>query len=155
MKRIPGLLRLSCLALVLATAAGRPVAAQESPVLAQDLKTLRAPGKIAVALWTRRPDSCTLQLVTNPPAPFGARVSQSASAAPVKRPKIQAWLIRADGSYISSLARHETSSPNPCLRCRSSEVTYTYPRSASDEAVAVSISVDGVYYIQQLASFGT
>jgi hypothetical protein len=83
-----------------------------------------------------------------------SRVSQPVGKVPHKRPEIQVWLLRADGTPIPWTARYETPEPaRPCVRCSGPEVQYTYPLSASREAVAAAISVDGVYYTQPLAAF--
>lgn len=157
MKRATDFLRLSCLVLICSAPAFAAAPAQQAPVVAQDLKSLRVPGKVTVALWTRRTDGMTLQLVMGIPGSDIARVSrvsQPAGKVPHARPDLQVWLLRADGSHIPWTARNETPLPaRPCIRCSGPEVQYTYPLSASREAVAAAISVDGVYYIQQLAAF--
>lgn len=157
MRRFKDGLLWSCLALACGTHAWAAAPVAEIPVVAQDLKALRAPGKIIAALWTRRPDNMTLQLVMGIPnsgIARASRVSQPAGTVPHARPEIQVWLLRADGSHIPWAARYETPvSARPCMRCSGPEVQYTYSLSESREAVAAAISVDGVYYIQQLAAF--
>jgi hypothetical protein len=125
------------------------VCQQQPAVLAQDLKQLRAPGKVDAALWTRRADNCTLQIVMS-------RKAAAPQATPNQAPAVQAWLVRADGSYIPSLSRADLplrKDGTLCSRCPAREVMFTYPPSAVTDAVAVSISVDGAYYSQALQAF--
>jgi hypothetical protein len=127
--------------------------------LAQDLKKLRAPGKISAVLWTRRSDSCTLQVVLPRPSPVAVRVRQSPQQNPQAQsqeyPKIQVWLLRSDGTIISWTRRYETpTSAKTCIRCIASEVNYSFPLSASRDAVAAAISVDDDFYIEPLEPFG-
>ncbi|MET0281690.1 MAG: hypothetical protein ABW278_11315 [Steroidobacteraceae bacterium] len=127
-------------------------AGQQPAVLAQDLKQLRAPGRVDAALWTRRADSCTLQLV------LSRRVSgpQPAGSKAPALPLVQAWLVRADGAYIPALSRADLprrKDGRMCSNCSPREVMFSYPLTALAEAVAVSISVDGAYYSQALQAF--
>jgi hypothetical protein len=186
-------------------------AAAEGPVVAQDLLSVRASTGIAAALWTRRPDSYTLQIAfpsvtshseyfdrvsfftgntianlrgVNPAAGRtltlvdGRRVASGASPpdsseaveqpAPQKivaeppadtpdikgPPDIQIWLLRADGTQVSPVAvATETSTAYGCkTNCPASGKQYRFPLLQGAQAVAVVISVDGVYYIEKLQS---
>jgi len=149
MKRPALLVVAAGLALVYcASAARQGIAMEESVVLAQDLKTLRVPGKVGAVLWTRRKDSCTLQvLVIRAP-------QQNAKAQSTQYPQVQAWLLRPDGTEIPFSRRFDTpAEQRSCLRCLGSEVQYSFPLSAGKDAAAAVISVDGTSYIEQLEPF--
>lgn len=55
-----------CAAICVAATSSSPVAAAEAAVLAQDLLKAGASEKAVSAVWTRRPDSYTLQVVFDP-----------------------------------------------------------------------------------------
>jgi len=117
------------------------------PVLAQDLGRLRIAGKVGAVLWTVRTDSCTLQVV--PPSP--GRISDAVSHDPKmsrQAPHVQVWLLKADGSVIAPVAMK--SGPGPGTVAARPELTFRFPRSASSEAVAAAMMVDGEYYIDGL-----
>ena len=140
MNRHPLLLSAACLALICCAAVVPLAAAQETSVLAQDLRKLRVSGKVSAVLWTRRTDSCTLQVVL-PRQPQGYA-------------SIQIWLLKSDGTQIPPMRRWETpATAKTCLRCIASEVEYSFPLAAGGEAVAAAISIDGDYYIERLATF--
>ena len=123
--------------------------AKDQQVSTKDLKTLEVPGKVVAVLWTRRPGRCTLQIVF----PNLSRIAQAAGDPPrpgLRRPKIQAWLLGADGSTIAPIGQSE-----PAGNGRQPfgvEVLIAYPRSADAEAVAVALRVDDKYLIQPLAA---
>jgi hypothetical protein len=145
MKRPSQLLPAVCLAFVCCAGAVPPLAAEpELPVLAQDLKKLRAPGKVASVLWTRRADQYTLQILF----PRNSRMLSG-----VKNPVVQAWLLKADGTLIPatrktvSISGHGPANPPD-------EVFYSVPLPAGQEAVAVALMIDAGYYIEELKPFG-
>jgi hypothetical protein len=161
-----------CLATMLLCVGLAPAfaAAQEAQVVtqvvAQDLQKLRIPGKVSAVVWTRRDDTCTLQVVLQMPVEFqiaskiaAQRQRDGLSPAPPARPalpKVQAWLLRMDGTVI---ARKPGSPAFPAAVNASDgvplEVRYSYPASAAQEAVAVAMMVDDVYYIEQVKPFGS
>lgn len=134
--------------------------AEKRDVVSQDLKQLRAPGKIEAAIWTRRPEGYTLQVVLNLNTPSlgpmdGRRKVPSAGPEPSPLAQIKVWLLRADGSLIQP---RRTELPNPAIagpRTRAMDATYVFPEAAGTEAVAVAMQVDGEFYIEKLESFGT
>lgn len=133
-------------------------AAEPRPVLAQDLSELTVAGKVSAVLWTRRPDSWTVQVVLPRHRPIAAasRVAQPASPAttpPEKPPRIEVWLLRADGSRIAAAYRWETPQPKDCLRCIGSDVLYAFRLAEGDGAASVAISVDDEYRSQRLRPF--
>jgi hypothetical protein len=157
-----------CLAMMLifcAEATPGLAAAPATPVLAQDLQNLRIPGKVSSVTWTRRDESCTLQVVLQMPTEYQSatkdavqRAAQGLAPAPPptpRLPQLQAWLLRADGTLIG---RNPGSGAfPPAIKTNDGiplEVRYSYPPSAAQDAVAVAIMVDGVYYIEQLKPFG-
>lgn len=143
---------LCCVSLSGLTAAVDSLAAPEDdPVLSQDLHSARIPGKVATVLWTVRPERCTLQVVF----PGGTRVPLDRKRAP--HPEVQVWLLKQDGTVIPSSGRAEHAAPSGAKQpenVRSAEILFAYPRSAAREAVAVAMSVDGVFRIEQIKPFG-
>jgi hypothetical protein len=120
----------------------------EQQISSRDLKTLEIPGKVAGVLWTVRPERCTLQIVF----PNAGRIQQAMADPPKRdlhRPSIQAWLLRADGSAISSIGRSEPGAKNP-RQPFGVEVLIAFPRLADKEAVAVALRVDDVFLIERL-----
>jgi hypothetical protein len=161
MKRHADLLSATCAVLICcASAAPRVAHAEESPVLARDLNKLRAPGKIAAVLWTIRKDSCTLQVVLPNPGSRMVRTSQDGAATHPKpqQTRIQVWLLRADGNIIPAVRQWESPGFNHTkLLTRGSgpEVNYSFPLSASTQAVAAAVMIDGDFYIEQLTPFSS
>lgn len=138
---------------------GIPAAtAAEPAVVAQDLVNVRASGKIAAALWTRRPDSYTLQLVLGTsgsrvlPLVDGRRMVTPSTTLVLEVPEIRVWLLRADGRQIlpTWYTPGATSKPEPCFR--TCEKLYRFPLADSAEAVAMAIRIDDEYYIEKLES---
>jgi hypothetical protein len=139
------------------------VTAEEMHVVAQDLQNLRIPGKVVAVVWTRRNDSCTVQVVLQMPVEYqlaakrAAQLAAAGAGAPLaspRLPQVQVWMLKADGKVVSRTA----GSPAFPAAVKASdgvplEMKYSYPLSAAQEAVAVAIEVDGVYYIDQLQPF--
>jgi hypothetical protein len=127
--------------------------APEPPVLAQDLKQLRVPGKVMAALWTVRVDRCTLQVVL-PNAGSGARtIAASQKKQPYAAPVIELWLLGAGGTVITPHYRWESPNINapPVLsRAQAPELNFQFPRAAASQAVAAVLSVDGVYFMEPI-----
>lgn len=126
-------------------------AADAAPVLAQDLDQLIVTGKVSNVLWTRRVDSCTVQVLLprNVPSRRASRVRQRPSY-----PRIAVWLLRSDGSRIEPTGRWQSPlEPPDCVRCLGAEVQYSFPLSAAGEASAVAIGVDDEYRTQRLRTF--
>jgi hypothetical protein len=123
----------------------------EQQISTRDLKALEVPGKVAAVLWTVRSERCTLQIVF----PNAGGIQQATTAHPkaaLHQPSIQAWLLRADGSAISSIGRSEVGEnakgPRQPLGV---EVLIAFPRLADMEAVAVALRVDDAFLIEQLS----
>lgn len=160
-------MRRRVLALAVSIAAIAPgLAGPETQVLAQDLQRLRVPGKVSAVVWTRRNDGCTLQVVLQMTTEYQVRAkvhAQRAAAgvavAPLATPdlpRIQAWLLRRDGTLV---ARTPGSPSFPAVMKASDgvplELKYSFPASAASEAAAVAIMIDDNYYIEQLRPFET
>jgi hypothetical protein len=92
-----------CAAILVAINSSSPVAAAETTVLAQDLLKAGASDKAVSAVWTRRPDSYTLQVVFDPyryaanPAPVR---TQPVSNQPENGPERSSFFI---GNTIANL----------------------------------------------------
>lgn len=164
--------------LVLAAGSGVVAAAEagarEADVAAQDLVKVRESARVGAALWTRRTDSYTLQLVYGgvgigftgstiaslrglEPS-FGTRAQAAAQPVgtriaprPAKTPEFQVWLLRSNGTQILPTYRSPTPDPAKCnLRCIAQEVLYRFSLADGDEAVAAVVRVDGEYYVEKL-----
>jgi hypothetical protein len=122
---------------------------QEQQISSRALKTLEVPGKVATVLWTVRPERCTLQIVF----PNAGGIQQALGdhlKQDLRRPSIQAWLLRADGSAISSIGRWEPGENANPRQPFGVEVLIAFPRSADMEAIAVALRVDDVLLIERL-----
>jgi hypothetical protein len=178
MNRSGCLLLVALLAAVTNSVAAMSAEADVAAVVAQDLLTVRDSGKVKAAIWTRRPDSYTLQLVTGVPSDifvgrtianlrgldpsFGTRTLQMVEGrrvagqriTPLPRiaPKIQVWLLRADGTQILPTWRSaEPVAGKTCsLRCIATETLFRFSLPEGAQAVAAAISIDEQYYIEKL-----
>jgi hypothetical protein len=111
-------------------------------IVAQDLKTLRVPGKVSAVLWTVRGDRCTLQVVLR-----GARTSW---------PKIDLWLVAPEGTIIPPLSRWDSprsSAKVPILRAQGPEVNFQFPREVSRQGVTAVLTVDGELFREPIQRF--
>jgi hypothetical protein len=138
---------------------------EEIPVLAQDLVTVRASNSLIAALWTRRPNSYTLQLVLGRGAlPRGSGafeqvgqriVSRAARPAageqPPKLPETNVWLLRANGTQILPTSTSTLPSPEKCtLRCIAIEVLYRFSIADAEQAIAAAVKIGDDFYIEKL-----
>lgn len=142
---------------------------EATPVLAQDLVTLRNSSKVSAAIWTRRANSYTLQLVMKSGfgLALGARalelvdgrrmVSSSrvvpADTQPAKRPQTSVWLLRADGTQILPGAPSTNPSVDSCsknIRCIAVDVQYRFSIADATAAVAIAVRIDDEYFIEKL-----
>jgi hypothetical protein len=157
------------IAVLLSVTAGSAFAAapaEETPVVAQDLMALRASPNVSAALWTRRPDSYTLQLVLEPPVASGSRTLRlvdgrrmvSTTAQPLAAqaqlapqpptpPQTNVWLLRADGTQI--LPRSPTIA-KCSLRCTAVEVQYRFTIAEATQAVAAAVRIGDEFFIEKL-----
>jgi hypothetical protein len=123
----------------------RATAQERTSVVAQDLNSARASGKLAAVLWTRRADVCTLQLVINW---RGSMLPVTAKRPSL--PQIQVWLLKADGSTVPWSRVIYPDMKNVSVRTNAVDLMYRYPLSASQDAVAAAIMIDDQYFIEQL-----
>ncbi|MDQ2639820.1 MAG: hypothetical protein M3Y79_04485 [Pseudomonadota bacterium] len=139
--------------MLVSTSAALP--ADKRDIVAQDLKALRAPGKVEAALWTRRSEGYTLQVVLKVnlfgEMATGVRITPREPSATV--PKVQVWLLRADGTLIQPRQTSLPGTQSVRPRTVAVEARYLFPESAGTEGVAVALQVDGEFYIQKLESF--
>ncbi len=154
MQRPTQLLSAAYLALVCCAVAVPCLPAEpQTPVLAQDLKKLRAPGKVASVLWTRRTDQYTLQIVFPRSYRMPAADARKKQGL-VANPEVQAWLLKADGTLIPA-TRRSVSISGQTSGIPPDEVLYTIPLPTGQEAVAVALMIDNDYYIEQLQPFSS
>lgn len=123
------------------------------PVLAHDLKDMGV-----TALWTRRNGYCTLQLVMEmsrtmlPLGPQrvvdGRRVLDLPDA---KAPQTQAWVLRADGTSMNAM--RATAELPSGMREHVATITYSFPESASKEAAAIAVMINGKYFVEGVEPF--
>lgn len=131
----------------------------QTQVVGQDLTKLRAEGKVDSVMWTRRADHYSLQVVfpkrTSPPA---APAASAPTTPALAYPDVRVWLLRKDGTTIAPMRRQAVSPDGSRIpmargapdRVARVEVTYAFPLSAGEEAVAVAMDVDGVHRIEPL-----
>jgi hypothetical protein len=142
--------------------------AAETAVVAQDLTSVRTSGAVSSAVWTRRQDSYTLQLVLPRSAgnaalakavadlrtldPAFVQVTGQRIAPVAAFPRIQVWLLRGDGTQVLPVWRSaDPAANNKCgPRCLADEVLYRFPVAGSTQAVAAAIQVGDAYYIEKL-----
>ncbi len=140
MRATTGIVSACCIALFGIAASSLSAAVDaETQVLAKDLNAARASGKVAAVIWTVRTDHCTLQVVF----PKTSRVSQA-----IQRPRVQVWLLKAEGSLIAPTQRAEPGKST----YGQPEALFAFPLSADREAVAAAIRVDDAFYIEPLSS---
>jgi hypothetical protein len=149
----------ACLLALCQQGAAAQASVGQPPILVQELKTVRASGKVMTALWTRRTNSYTLQLVfalTRTARTTATRVE----AAPQKAgsvARVQVWLLRADGTQ--AWPTYQSPPPKPeqinCVRCISYEVSYSFPLLAGKDAVAAAVQINDEFFIDQLEPFGS
>lgn len=108
------------------------------------------PGKVAAVIWTVRVDHCTLQIVF-PNAGRIARAMQDDPKLKPQRPRVQVWLLKADGGLIAPTQRVEPDQKG-IRQPYGAEVLFAFPLSADKEAVAAAIRVDDAFYIEPLSS---
>ncbi len=138
---------------------------EEVSVLAQDLVTVRASNSLIAALWTRRPNSYTLQLVlgraTLPRGPgafeqVGQRIASRSAKPPAgeqppKLPETNVWLLRADGTQIFPISTSTLPPPEKCtLRCIAVEVLYRFSIADAEQAIAAAVRIGDDFYIEKL-----
>jgi hypothetical protein len=149
MRATTGIISACCIALFGIAASSTAVHA-ETQVLAKDLNAARTPGKVAAVIWTVRTDHCTLQVVF----PNAGRIAQAMQDDPElkpQRPRVQVWLLKADGSLIAPTQRAEPGKKD-IRQPYGVEVLFAFPLSADKEAVAAAIRVDDAFYIEPLSS---
>ena len=156
----------ACVMLSLAGGVACLTAAQSRDIISQDLKQLRAPGKVEAAIWTRRPEGYTLQVVLKltSPAPLrlvdgrrsvpGAESGSPRLPAPAM-PQLQVWVLRADGTIIQPRNTRPANAATAPPRSLVVDATYVFPDVAAEQAVAVAMRVDGDFYIEKLESLGS
>lgn len=150
---------LTC-ALAAGAAAPTPEPATSGPdgvVLGDALTGLEIPGKVSAVMWTRRPTHFTLQISRRTAEERGnfRAASQAAPAAGTSsQDKVQVWLLRADGTQIAPLhgpgLLPSISSMQSCIRCLGYWISYSFPLSAGDEAVAVAMQFNDQFRIEKL-----
>jgi hypothetical protein len=126
------------------------------PVLAQDLKSLRVPGKIAAVLWTMRSDRCTLQVVLATPGSEGrvVNVPKALMGKKRSRPDIELWLLGPEGAVIARHYRWDSPGPDgdrQVGRAPGAEINFQFPLEAARIAVAAVLKVDSEYRIEEIS----
>jgi hypothetical protein len=125
------------------------------PVLAQDLKNLRVPGKIAAVLWTMRSDRCTLQVVLPIPGGEGRAINVAKASGGKKpsRPDIELWLLSPEGTAIARHFRWDSpdlGANQGLVRATGAEINFQFPLEAARIAVAAVLKVDSEYRIEPI-----
>ncbi len=126
-------------------------AAKAAEVVSQNLKAPLASGKILAAIWTRRSDRYTLQIVFPKAADLIVVGENGDLVAPhATRPSVTFWLLGADGTVIP--ARKEVTPRGPANDRLPIEAAYSVGISAGEQAVAAAIQIDNEYYVEPLQS---
>lgn len=127
------------------------VASEPQPVVAQQLHSPKASKKIGAVLWTRRPDSYTLQIVfARTGGITGIVDGQSILGPQGQHPVVTAWLLRADGSAIVTKRTPSLAEPQkPGLPV---EILYAAPLAEGKEAVAIAIRIENDYFVEAIPS---
>lgn len=128
-------------------------------VIAQELKKMRVPGRIATVMWTRRPEYYTLQLAY----PSAGRVMLVAKQDPsvaTQGTDVQMWLLKADGTAIFPLWRSTdpaqpkpSTSKKPTPEAPMRDVVFRFPLSAGKEAVAAAVRIGDLFVVDQIAPY--
>jgi len=154
MRATTGFAPVCCIALFGIAASSLSAAGDADPqVLAKDLNAARTSGKVAAVIWTVRAEHCTLQVVF----PNAGRIAQAKQDDPnfkQQRPRIQVWLLKADGTLIAPTQRVEpgTTHDKYIRHPYGVEILFAFPLSADKEAVAAAIRVDDAFFIEPLGS---
>lgn len=136
-------LRMACTALLCGVAPfAATLAADATPVTAQQLVVPKASSKVDAVLWTRRSDRYTLQVVLPRPTTAGIRIQPIRNDA-----NVTLWLLKADGTVIPAQAEPAL---GPKQGVNTSEVAYSVSLSAGETAVAAALKIDGEYFIEAL-----
>lgn len=157
MQRVVLVLAAALLSTAFAASAAAPTSEPGGPVLGHTLTQLEIPGKVSAVMWTRRPTHFTLQISRRTADERGNFRGASRTAPPAGTPdqdQVQAWLLRADGTHIAPLhgpgLLPSISDMNRCIRCLGYWVSYSFPLSAGEEAVAVAIQFNDQFLIEKL-----
>lgn len=132
----------------------------EVTVVAQDLKRMRVPGRIAAVMWTRRPEYYTLQLAY----PSVGRIMRAEKQDPsiaTQGMNVQMWLLKADGTAILPLWRStDPAPPKPSTAKKTTlatppmrDVVFRFPLSAGNEAVAAAVRIGDLFVVDQIEPF--
>ena len=95
---------------------------------------------------------CTLQVVF----PNSGRIAQAkreGANVELRRPHVQVWLLKADGTLITSSGRLEPGTTAGQTKLRQPygvEINFLFPLSADKDAVAAAIQVDEAFYIEPI-----
>jgi hypothetical protein len=146
-----------CMAMLCVVAV--PIVVGEEPaVVAQDLKKMRLPGRVAAVLWTRRSDYYTLQIAY----PNMSRIIRAEKADPSIKSQgseVQMWLLKADGSVILPLWRSTDATANNATTkdkfksAPTRDVIFRFPLSAGMEAVAAAVQIGDTFLVDQITPF--
>ncbi|MEO6079802.1 MAG: hypothetical protein ABIQ86_08500 [Steroidobacteraceae bacterium] len=169
MRRPVRLLFAVLLAVVAGSAFPAATTGEGTRVVAQDLVTLRPSNKVSAAIWTRRANYYTLQLVMRQglDASFGARTlamidgrrmaatsrTIPTDVQPSKKLDTSVWLLRADGTQILPAVPSTNPSLDSCsknLRCIAVDVLYRFSIADATAAVAVAVRIGDDFYIEKL-----
>lgn len=118
--------------------AAEPASGPENPV--NRTLGIKLPGKVESVIWSIQKSTATVQVIL-PSVPGDKPLP------PV--PATQAWLLRSDGTTIPQSAKPSTAAIGMGGAVTQS-VCYAFPTSASAEAVAVVVAIDGRYFAEPL-----
>ena len=122
----------------------------------RDLNGLHVPGKVVAVLWTVRAEHCTLQVVFANAGRIGQVMRDDSKGRP-ERPRLQVWLLKADGTVIAPSGRIEPGNNAGTKDPRypyGVEINFVFPLSADQDAIAAAVQVDDGFYIEPLGKPG-
>jgi hypothetical protein len=107
-----------------------------------------ASSKVAAALWTRRADRYTFQVVFPREGRMLPMVDGRRPAGSLPQgPSVTLWLLRADGTAIP-LKKEPSLGAQQGVN--TTEVAYSVPLAAGEEAVAAALRIDDEYFVESL-----
>ena len=135
------------------------VMAAELTIVAQDLKKMRIPGRVAAVMWTRRAEYYTLQLAY-PRTDRIMLVAKQDPSVKAQGANVQMWLLRGDGTVILPLWRSidpapaaPSSTKKPPTGTPLRDVIFRFPLSAGKEAVAAALQIGDTFVVDRIEPF--
>ena len=111
-----------------------------SPKVETKVLQMKVPGKVDFVSWSVQEGHCVVQI------DFPA--VRSGVAQP-KHAKTQVWLLRADGTSISQVAKNPRGGISNAGHDTEFDL-YRFPEEARREAIAIVVGIDGLLFVESL-----